>query len=429
MTLGPSNPETSLTVATMPWKETDSVKERVKFLLEWEKRFDTGKGRLNFAALCREFGVSRQVGYVWLSRYREAGHDVRAADDRGRRPLHSPNRVSEELEDVVAALRKLHPTWGPKKLRAWMLHHRPDVEMPAPSTIGEILRRRGLSQRREFRRRRATAAVRQPFASVTGPNATWCVDFKGHFRTGDGQPCHPLTIIDAYSRFLVRCEGVLAPDGREVQRIFDSAFQEFGLPAAIRSDNGPPFATVGAGGLSTLAVWWLRLGIRVERIAPGKPQENGRQERFHRTLKAETAKPPRANLRAQQRAFDSFRREYNDDRPHEALEQRPPSTCFERSPRAYPRPLHRFAVDPWNHPLRVDKRGFVTWDGSRIFLSTALAHEDVELRREDADDACWDVVFGPLSIGSLKQTRRGITFIASKGRAADQREVSGMSPD
>jgi transposase InsO family protein len=167
---------------------------------------------------------------------------------------------------------------------------RPDVDMPASSTIGEVLRRRGLTTNK-IGRPRDTKEARAPFADVACPNATWCVDFKGHFRLGNGQKGFPLTIIDAYSRYLLRCEGVLEPDGREVQRIFDSAFQEYGLPATIRSDNGPPFATVGAGGLSKLSVWWIKLGVRVERITPGKPQENGRQERFHRTLKAETATP------------------------------------------------------------------------------------------------------------------------------------------
>ncbi len=215
-----------------------------------------------------------------------------------------------------------------------------------------------------------------------------------------------------------------------MQQVFDSAFQEFGLPGAIRSDNGPPFATVGAGGLSKLSVWWLRLGIRLERITPGKPQENGRQERFHRTLKAETASPPKATLRAQQRSFDTFRREYNEDRPHESLEQRRPAEFYVRSPRRYPRPLLRFEADPWDHRARVDKNGFLTWDGQRIFVSTAVAHEDIQLRREhDNDDDGWDVVFGPLSLGSLKQRRRGLEFFPSKGRIDDQREVSGMSSD
>jgi putative transposase len=350
-----------------------SMKERVKFVLEWERRWKAGAGRLNFAELCREFGISRQVGY------------------------------------------------------------RPQLELPAQSTIGEVLRRRGLILQHR-RRVRVTKASTQPFADVTGPNATWCADFKGNFRTQDGSKCHPLTIIDAYSRFLIRCEGVENPDGREVQRVFDSAFQEFGLPAAIRSDNGPPFASVGAGGLTKLSVWWLRLGIRLERIEPGKPQQNGRQERFHRTLKAETAKPPRAHQRAQQRAFDCFRREYNEERPHEALGQRPPSSAFALSPRRYPRPLVRFSLDaPWNDVVRVDRDGFVRWHDKRVFISSALAHEDIELRYEP-DSEQWHVVFGPLSLGWIRETPT-LSFFSTKGRMADQVErelfdkVSGMSSD
>jgi len=240
--------------------------------------------------------------------------------------------------------------------------------------------------------------------------------------------CYPLTIIDAYSRFLVRCEALAEPDGREVQRIFDSSFQEFGLPATIRSDNGPPFASTGAGGLTQVAVWWLRLGINVERIEPGKPQQNGRQERFHRTLKAETAAPPRASLREQQRVFDVFRRMYNEERPHEALGQRPPISAYAASARRYPRPLVRFVASPWDHALRVDKAGCLVWNRERLFVSTALAHEDVQLRYDDEEEH-WDVVFGPLSIGVLDETPHGPRFTPSRGRMQDVREVSGMSSD
>jgi len=405
------------------------MKERVKFVLEWERRWNEGEGRLNFAALCREFGVSRQVGYACIERYRGANHDLRSLEERSRRPLTSPTKVGDELEDFIVAARKLHPTWGPKKLRAWLMHHHPQVALPAPSTIGEILHRRGLTLP-HVRRVRTTKASTQPFGNISGPNAAWCVDFKGNFRTGDGIACHPLTVIDAHSRLLLRCEGLLEPDGRQVQRVFDSAFSEFGLPAAIRSDNGPPFASVGAGGLTKVSVWWIRLGIRLERIAPGKPQQNGRQERFHRTLKAETAKPPRANLRAQQRAFDVFRREYNEERPHEALEQKPPATVYARSPRRYPCPLHRFVVDPWNQLLRVDKNGFIRWAKRQIFVSTALAHEDIELRY-DGENEEWDVVFGPLVIGRLRETVAGPNLLPTRGRLADiePKKVSGMSSD
>jgi transposase InsO family protein len=423
----------------MPWKETDVMKERVKFVLEWEKRWNDGEGRLNFAELCREFGISRQVGYDWIARYREAKYDVKAITERSRRPHRSPAKVSEDVEELLVGARKTWPTWGPKKLRAWLSERHPKLaELPAQSTIGEVLRRRGLTVTRRLKRVRATQAATQPFAEVTGPNATWCVDFKGHFRTQDGSVCYPLTIIDAHSRFLIRCEGVEDPNGREVQRIFDTAFSEFGLPAAIRSDNGPPFASVGAGGLTDLSVWWLRLGIRVERIEPGKPQQNGRQERFHRTLKAETANPPRANMRAQQRAFDLFRKIYNEERPHEALGQKPPATCFALSPRRYPCPLVRFATEsPWEHIERIDKQGFIRWHNKRLFVSRALAHEDVAIEYEGASEA-WLMIFGPLCIGVLTETPAP-TFRPTKGRIADQinretesekpRRVSGMSPD
>lgn len=272
------------------------TKERTKFVLEWEKRWNAGEGQMNFSELCREFGISRQQGYVWLQRFREANHELRGVAARSHRPHTMPTKVEDAMEEFVVALRRSHPTWGPKKLRAWILHHHPQLEgVPAPSTIGEILRRRGITTSVR-RRRRASRANTQPFASITGPNATWCVDFKGHFRTGDGVRCYPLTIIDAYSRFLVRCENVLEPDGRQVQRIFDEAFQEFGLPAAIRSDNGPPFASVGAGGLTPLSVWWLRLGIQVERITPGKPQQNGRQERPRRLQRTPFVRSKRRSM-------------------------------------------------------------------------------------------------------------------------------------
>jgi transposase InsO family protein len=401
----------------MPWKATDAMKERVKFVLEWEKRWNDGEGRLNFSELCREFGVSREVGYVWVRRFREADRDLRAVEERSRRPHTSPTQVSEEVEDVIVAARKLHPTWGPRKLRSWLGARAPWCPLAAPSTIGEVLRRRGMTTSVR-RRQRATQAATQPFADVTGPNATWCVDFKGQFRTGDARQCYPLTILDAHSRYLIRCEGVADPNGREVQRIFDSAFSEFGLPSTIRSDNGPPFASVGAGGLTKLSIWWLRLGIRVERIAPGKPQQNGRQERFHRTLKAETTKPARANLRAQQRAFDVFRRIYNEERPHEALGQTPPALAYELSPRRYPTPLLRFDADPWQQVLRVDKSGCIRWDGRRVPISAALAYEDIGLAYDGATEE-WNVVFGPVALGALRDTRGGVRFVARRARATE----------
>ena len=410
----------------MPWKESDAMKERTKFALEWERRWK-GDGHVNVSQLCREFGISRETGYVWLRRFREAGHDVRALDELPRRPHSSPNAFGEEIADMVAAARKLYPLWGPRKLHRLLCEHHPELAMPSPSAITTILRRRGLSQPRK-KPRRSAAPRTAPFASITGPNATWCIDFKGQFRTGDGRWCYPLTILDAHSRFLVRCEALTEPTTSRVSRVFDSAFTEFGLPSAIRSDNGTPFASTGAGGLTTLSVWWIRLGITPERIEPGKPQQNGRLERFHRTLKAATVTPPKPNLRTQQRAFDLFRAEYNEQRPHDGIGLKRPAQLFTRSTRSYPRKLLDVyeldgEYDPaCEHPY-VDKVGFIHWRSRRIFVSSALRGEQVTLD-PIGDTSMWAVTFGPVHIGHLDEERleRGL-IMPKKTRA----RLSGVS--
>lgn len=392
------------------------MKEKTKFLLEWERRWDKGEGKVNISELCRHFGISRDTGYRLIARYQRAGRDLDGARERSRRPHTLPTKVDDAIEDVVVQARKAYPRWGPKKLRQLIIDQYPEFAVPAPSTIGVILKRRGLSHPRK-RRRRRTTPFGKPFAKVVAPNTTWCVDFKGQFRLKDGKTCYPLTIIDAHTRFLLRCEALLEPNAEAVERIFDSAFVEFGLPEAIRSDNGPPFATVGAGSLSRLSVWWIQLGIRPERIAPGKPQQNGRQERFHRTLKAETASPPRANLVAQRRAFDEFRREYNNERPHEALGQRPPARFYERSRRRYPRPLAQVDRVPWSQYLTVSARGYVVWDGKHHFLSTALAHQDVELRpRLSADYELYEVFFFDTLVAHLEKKKRNVWQLSSPPR-------------
>jgi transposase InsO family protein len=412
----------------MPWKESNAMKERTKFVLEWERRWNEGEGHTNVAQLCREFGISRETGYVWLRRFQDGGHDVRALEERPRRPRTSPTAFDEDVADLVAAARKKHPLWGPRKLYVWLAERHADIVIPKPSTITTILRRRGLSQPRK-RVRRTAPPRSQPFAKITGPNATWCVDFKGHFRTGDGRWCYPLTILDAHSRFLVRCEVVKEPSTKYVSDVFDSAFTEFGLPSTIRSDNGSPFASTGAGGLTGLSVWWVRLGITPERIEPGKPQQNGRQERFHRTLKAATSSPPKDNARLQQHAFDLFRREYNEERPHQGIGMKRPTQLFEPSPRRYPRKLMTCVEldgDEYDvaceHPF-VDKHGYMDWRGHRLFVGTALSHETLTLDPQ-RDTALWAVRFGPIHIGHIDEQRidRGI-IMPKKTRAG----VSGMS--
>jgi transposase InsO family protein len=384
----------------MPWQESNVVNERIKFCLEWRRRWDEAEGgRVDVAELCRVAGVSRQRGYVWLRRYRAAGFDLRVLEDRSRRPHRSPSAVPEPMQDFIVAARKKHPRWGPRKLRAWLVRLYPGREFPSASAMAAILKRRGMTTPRR-RRRRRVPAVPQPFAEATGPNSVWCIDFKGKFKTGDGRWCLPFTVTDAFSRYCVRAESVDDGTGDEVQHILDSAFREFGLPAAIRSDNGPPFAAPGPAGLTRFAAWLLRLDIRLERITPGEPQENGRHERFHRTLLDEAASPARANGRAQQRAFDLFRREYNEERPHEALGDETPASIYVPSSRRYPTSLLApSSSSGFGHLERLDKNGVLLWRKRRIFVSTAIASEYVAL--EPDRDTCWVVLFGSIVIGHI----------------------------
>ncbi|MBA2642008.1 MAG: IS481 family transposase [Actinobacteria bacterium] len=394
-------------VVRVPWSRTNPTKERVKFALEWEKRWDAGEGRMNLAELCREYGISRETGYVWLRRYRAAGHQVEALGERSHRPHTMPNQVPQDVVDFIVAARKYRPKWGPRKLRAHLVAVNPGFAFPSESTFAAILHRNGLTNLRRRKRRRLVVPSTRPFAAAPGPNAVWCVDFKGWFRTADGRRCYPLTLIDAYSRYLLRCEALLDPDTEHVQPIFDSAFQEFGTPESLRSDNGPPFASTGAGGLTTLSVWWQRLGIRHDRIDPGKPQQNGRLERFHRTL-AELVEEPESDVRAQQRAFDRFRHEYNHVRPHEALGLKPPLSAYEPAPRRYPRKLEEYDYPSSYAVERVDKQGYIRWAKHRVLISAALAHEYVSVDHRDVDedeDECWVVRWGSLELGWLSERR------------------------
>lgn len=391
----------------MPWKETDAMKERVRLVLEWEKRWETGEGEVNISELCREFGVSRECGYKWIRRYRAANHDVRAVDELSRRPHHTPTATEETTQALIVRARKAYPRWGPRKLLVKLQDKFPGIAFPSASAVAAILKRHGLVRPAKRRRRVGPdPRVSLPFANCDASNRVWCVDFKGWFWTHDGVKCYPLTITDAYSRYVVRCEAMTDPDGQGVFEVFDSAFREFGLPDAIRSDGGPPFASTGAAGLTKLSVWWLELGIRVERIAPGKPHQNGRHERMHRTLKADV--PPQANVRRQQTAFDLWRREFNDERPHEALGMRVPAKVYVPSSRRYPRALLKFEPSTWNHAAQVDKNGFIRFAGRKVFVSTALRHLHIELER--VAETSWEARWGAILLGRIdaRSLERGI---------------------
>jgi len=409
----------------MPWKATDAMKERLKFVLEWEKRWNEAEGGpVNLAELCRMFGISRPTGYAWIERFRAADFDIKAVAERSRRPKTSPTAIPPELEDLIVDARKLKPKWGPRKLHRMLVDANPGKPIPSASVMSKVLNRRGMTvPRRRRRHTRPAAGVPSPFSGCDSANAVWCMDFKGWFLTGDGVRCYPFTLIDAFSRYLLRCEALVEPDGTHVKKILDSAFQEFGLPLALRSDGGPPFASTGPARLTDLSVWVLQLDTRVEIIAPGKPQQNGRLERFHRTLKAETL-PAAEDCRAQQRVFDVWRREYNHERPHEALGQRRPASVYERSPRQYPRPLIKLQFEPFSEVARVDKNGSVRWRQKNVFVSSALRHEYVQF--EFRDDGRWDVSWGAIPLGHLDEDRPDRGLIVPR-RKRGEAKVSGMS--
>jgi putative transposase len=378
----------------MPWKETNAMDERKRFVEEWSR------GEEGVAELCRRYGISRQTGYMWWKRFTTQGEN--GLKEQSRAPRQQARAMPAEIAKQIVRLRVEHPRWGPRKLKAYLKQHQPKVVWPASSTIGELLRREGLVWAR--RQRRRTPPWTQPLAHARTINQVWCADFKGWFYCGNGQRCDPLTITDACSRFLLQCRSVEKTDGWHVQAVFEAVFRENGLPARMRTDNGPPFASTAPGGLSRLSIWWLKLGIVPERIAPGNPQQNGRHERMHATLKAETASPPKATLRQQQRAFDRFVREYNEQRPHEALDYATPASLYAPSAREYPATLPELEYPLGVNMRRISQQGSVKWKSQRTFISEVLAYENVGLRQIQEDRL--EVWFGPLLLGWL-DTRRG----------------------
>jgi putative transposase len=383
----------------MPWQEVCPVDEKMRFvsavLAEEE----------SMTELCERFGISRKTGYKLFRRYRE--EKAAGLAERSRAPHVIPWAITKAQAQAIVGVRRAHPSWGPRKLRAKLLEWGPAQGWPAPSTIGELLRREGLSEPRK-RRRRASPSP-SPLRTAVTANDVWCIDFKGWFRTGDGARCDPLTVTDAFSRYLLCLQPLARPDYAHCRSELERVFREYGLPRAMRSDNGTPFASVGAGGLSRLSVWWVKLGIMPERIEPGQPQQNGRHERMHRTLKAECANPPLATAPAQQRRFDEFRAEFNHQRPHEALGQTPPAQHYTRSARAYPNRLDQPYYPADLELRRVRSNGEIKWQGEMVFIGEALIGEVVGLMENDEGNA--EVYFGPMPLGiidgvTLKLMRR-----------------------
>jgi transposase InsO family protein len=371
--------------------ETSPVDQRERFIR------DHRLGLYTMAERCARYGISRKTGYKWLGRFEEGGR--LGLQDRSRAPHRCPHRIGRDVAAVICAARRQHPSWGPAKLLAWLQPRYPDLEWPAVSTAGDLLARRGLVKKRRRRRHWQHPGVVPTV--TTQPNDLWTADFKGHFRTRDRLYCYPLTVADQHTRYLLACHGLLSTKGQGVRPIFDRLFREYGLPRAIRTDNGVPFATTGIHGLSQLNVWWLRLGIQHQRILPAHPEQNGAHERMHKTLKGEACRPPQASLGPQQRAFNTFRRLYNDERPHEALGDRPPAALYRPSPRSY-----TGALPPVEYPghflvKRVTNAGTIRLKTRLLFLSNALQQYPVGL--EEVDDGIWSIHFCQVLLGRVDE--------------------------
>lgn len=409
----------------MPWKESSVVEERIKFVL----RRDAGE---RMSELCREYGISRKTGHKIYKRFKESG--LEGLQDDSRRPHVIANKTAPEIEALIVEAKKKRPTWGSKKLEKSLDRQHPGIEFPSRCTIDEILRRNGLVTPR--RRRKLVPTHPEHLSESHAPNDVWCVDFKGQFRLGNGGLCYPLTITDHFSRYLIACVALEGPTTEAAFAVFDSVFSQYGLPRVIRTDNGVPFASRSLAGLSRLSAWWISLGVKYERIEPGHPEQNGRHERMHRTLKQEATRPAAPTILAQQEKFDAFLVDFNHQRPHEALELQVPGAVYQRSKESYPRKL-----DSADYPLhdvvcRVSPTGLIRtkkiipgW----IFLSRAFASHYVGLR--ELSDGRWLVTFAKLDLGHISADGRSFAPIEQLVQVPDERAhlknrpaVAGRAP-
>ena len=380
----------------MPWTETDAVKERARFVADY------ASGQWTMTELCARYGITRPTGYKWLERF--AADGPAGLVERSRAPRSCPHETPEEVVQlIVDAKRELR--WGARKLRRTLAGRHPELELPARSTMFDILKRHGLVKPR---RRRTKWKHPGAVPLVTNaPNQVWTADFKGQFRTTDGVYCYPLTIADHYSRFLLSCHGLPSVRTEGAKPVFERLFREAGLPEAIRTDNGSPFASTGIHGLCKLNTWWMKLGIVQQRIHPASPQENGVHERMHRTLKAEATRPPAANMRGQQRKFDAFRKRYNEDRPHEALGDETPASRWAPSPRPYPEKIRPPEYPGHMEVRRVSNCGVFRMKSAQQFLSQALNGEYVGL--EEVEDGLWNIVYYDTLLGRYDERNDRLT--------------------
>lgn len=376
----------------MPWMETSPVDQRAQFLAEQRR------GLYTMQELCDRYAISRKTGYKWVARVAEEGR--RGLQNRSRAPHSCPHQTPAAIAALIVAARRAHPDWGPQLLLDWLRPRHPRIHTwPAASTAGALLKREGLVPPRRRRRPTTHPGVVDPVTAV--PNDLWTADFKGQFRTQDRIYCYPLTIADQHTRYLLTCHGLPSVHGALARPIFERAFRQYGLPRAIRTDNGAPFVTRALCGLSFLNVWWMRLGIQHQRIHPASPQENGAHERMHRTLKRGAIRPPRATARAQQRAFDAFRHEYNEERPHTHHGGTPPGAHYTASPRAYPHTLPPLEYPAHFVVKRVTAAGTIRFQNRLLFLANALDTYHVGL--EEVDDGIWSIFFGTILLARFDE--------------------------
>ena len=379
----------------MPWKETSAMDQRLQLIADWLS------GEYTKHDLCEIYDISRPTADKWIARYQDQG--AFGLEERSRAPRHCPNQTAEELRVQIVKEKLRHQRWGPKKVLDYLRREQPHVAWPADSTAGEILKRAGLVQPRV--RRRRVPPYTEPFGDCAGPNQTWSADFKGDFLLGNGRRCYPLTVSDNFSRYLLLCQALARPRYEAVRPWMEWVFREYGLPAAIRTDNGGPFASLALGGLSPLAKWWIQLGIRPERIRPGKPAQNGRHERMHRTLK--DAVLPQANLPAQQRHYDPFCEEYNWQRSHEALGRQTPGSVYSCSSCPYPLKLPPIEYESGITVRQVRHNGAIKWKGHCIYVSEVLAQEPLGLKPIDEDT--WELRYSFHVLGVLHERTKTIT--------------------
>lgn len=376
----------------MPWRETKPMDQKKEFVRELRR------GLYSMTELAERYGVSRKTGYALEHRVAEFG--LAGLAPQSRRPHTSPNRTPDHIAALLIAAKLKHPAWGPGMLLDWLRpRHREIRHWPAVSTAGAILKREGLVKPRRKRSPRTHPGVVDPITDV--PNDLWTADFKGQFRTQDHIYCYPLTIADQHTRFLLACHGLTSVKGEEARPVFERTFREYGLPRAIRTDNGAPFVTRALCGLSHLNVWWMRLGIQHQRIRPASPQENGAHERMHRTLKREAIRPPKATMRSQQRAFDDFRTEYNAERPHTHHGGKPPSTQYAASPREYPSKLPALEYPGHYTVKRVTTVGTFRFKTKLLFIANALRGYHIGLDEET--DGVWSIFFGDVLLAKLDE--------------------------